>query len=107
MDCPKGIPSGKILALINLINEKMAFIYFLKSEAVKNWHYIGSCEFLEERLRQHKKGSVKSTKSKRPLALIYSEYYLTVALAKKREYFLKSPKGYLEKRRIINGCLKK
>jgi len=82
----------------------MPFVYVLKSVKVDNWHYIGSCHELEARLKQHKKGSVRSTKSRRPFILIYQESHATISDARKREYFLKSPKGYLEKVKIISEC---
>lgn len=81
----------------------MPYLYILKSLKVENWHYVGICRNLQERLKQYKKGSVKSTKSKRPLQLIYNKQYDTITEARKKEIFLKSPKGYLEKKQIINN----
>jgi len=79
----------------------MPFTYILKSQIVQNWHYVGSCHILEDRFKQHKKGSVRSTKSKRPLKIIFSKEFGSITEAKKYENYLKSPKGYLEKKKII------
>ena len=81
----------------------MHFIYILKSQVTQNWHYVGSCKSVPERLKQHKKGSVKSTKNKRPLELIYKEEHSTKKQALERETFLKSPMGYLAKKEILNN----
>jgi putative endonuclease len=81
----------------------MPYLYILKSLKMENWHYIGSCHDVNERFKQHQKSSVRSTKSKKPLKLIYTEFYKTISEAKKREYYLKSPKGYLEKKKIIEN----
>jgi len=65
------------------------FTYILKSLNTNNWHYVDSCRIIENRFKQHQKGSVKSTKSKRPLELIYFEEFETATEARKRELFLK------------------
>jgi putative endonuclease len=81
----------------------MPYTYILKSLKADNWHYVGSCHDLKARLKKHEYGNVKSTKPKRPLQLIYNEQYNTITEARKREYFLKSPKGYLEKKKIVTN----
>ena len=63
-------------------------VYVLKSE-VDSFHYIGHTADLEERLRIHNRGRVRSTKSHRPFKVIYSEEYSTKSEAQTREYFLK------------------
>jgi len=45
------------------------------------------------RLKAHNRGSVKSTKNRRPLKLVWSEKYFTRAEAMKREKKIKSYKG--------------
>jgi putative endonuclease len=79
----------------------MPIVYILKSLKVDSWHYVGSCDSIVERLKQHKKGSVRSTKSKRPLMLIFKKEFETITEARKFENYLKSPKGYQEKKKII------
>ena len=70
----------------------MYYVYILKSE-MDNRYYIGSTENLEMRLKAHNRGSVKSTKNRRPLQLVWSEKYFTRAEAMKREKKIKSYKG--------------
>ncbi|MBI2023175.1 GIY-YIG nuclease family protein [Candidatus Giovannonibacteria bacterium] len=62
--------------------------------------YIGSTEDLRERLRQHKSGSVDTTKSFDEVLLIYFEACLNKTDARKRELQLKTSfgRGYLKKR---------
>jgi len=66
----------------------MFFVYVLKS-LKDNTTYIGSCEDLERRLKEHNQGKTKSIKHKIPLELVYYEAYLTKTLARKREIELK------------------
>ena len=70
----------------------MAFVYFIKSIG-SNWVYIGSTEDLEKRLKTHSNGNVRSTKSRRPYNLIYSEEYPTISSARQREKELKKSRS--------------
>jgi putative endonuclease len=81
----------------------MPYTYILKSFKINNWHYVGSCNILEARFKQHKKGSVKSTKAKRPLKIIFAKEFNNIVEARKYEKYLKSPQGYLEKKKIIKN----
>ena len=47
--------------------------------------YIGFCSDIKVRISRHKKGLVKSTKSKLPVQLVYLESYLSKKDATKRE----------------------
>ena len=69
------------------VKKNMPFTYILKSQIVQNWHYVGSCHILEDRFKQHKKGSVRSTKSKRPLKIIFSKEFGSITEAKKYENY--------------------
>jgi putative endonuclease len=71
----------------------MFFAYILKSEKTGS-HYYGHCEDLEERLKNHNAGKVRSTKSKRPLKIHYYEEFQSRSEAFKRELFFKSRSGY-------------
>ncbi|MEF9426787.1 MAG: GIY-YIG nuclease family protein [Candidatus Mariimomonas ferrooxydans] len=55
--------------------------------------YIGSTRDLSRRIDAHKNGKVKTTKSRRPVALIYKEEMLNYKDARKRELYLKSGTG--------------
>ena len=65
----------------------MAYLYILKTS--KDTYYIGVTNNLEERLRYHKKGKVKSTKDKLPVILVFKEFHKTKAEAQKKEYRFK------------------
>ncbi len=64
-------------------------------------YYIGHTKDVIKRLNDHNFGRVKSTKSRRPLKLIYIEEFKTKKEAFAREMYLKNPEGYLEKLEII------
>ena len=55
--------------------------------------YIGYSENLENRIKEHNKGKVTSTKYRRPLKLIYYEVFTVKNDAKSREIFIKSGFG--------------
>ena len=79
-------------------------VYFLQSLKDKGF-YIGYTSLeLQERLKKHNAGHVRSTKPRRPWILIYFEQYSDKSIACKREYYLKRPLGYKEKLFIISKC---
>ncbi len=70
----------------------MYYIYILKS--IKDGRtYVGYTANLAERLKYHNSGRVPATKHRRPLKLLFSERFLTMAEAKKRESWWKSGAG--------------
>ena len=71
------------------------YIYVLLSIKDKRF-YIGFTLNLKNRLSEHAKGKVKSTKNRRPLKLVHYEYFIDKADAKRREIFLKGGKGKAE-----------
>ena len=76
------------------------FVYFLKSKK-KERFYIGCTKDLEKRLREHNSGKTKSTKPYVPWEMFHSEEFVDKKDAYKREWYLKHPKGYLDKVKII------
>lgn len=68
------------------------YAYILKSEK-DNSYYIGSTNSLENRLKMHNGGRVKSTRYRRPLNLIYKEEYKSLKEAMRRELQIKSWKS--------------
>ncbi len=68
---------------------KTHYIYVLRSQK-DNKHYTGYTANLEQRLYEHERGMVKSTRNRRPLKLIHKENYDNKQEAQKRESFLKS-----------------
>ena len=70
----------------------MYFVYVIKSEKDSKLYY-GLTTNLEKRLSQHNAGEVKSTKSRVPFKLAYSEKMKTLSEARKREKYFKSGFG--------------
>ncbi len=70
----------------------MFTVYAIKSLNHK-FIYVGITENLQERLRRHNSGYVKSTKKFFPFKLIYSETVDNGIKARQREKFLKSSSG--------------
>ncbi len=70
----------------------MFVVYVLKSLKDGNM-YIGHTANMQKRFSAHQKGKVRSTKSRRPFELAYTEKYSTKSEAYKREMFLKTGIG--------------
>lgn len=66
----------------------MFYMYLLKSKKDGNF-YIGYTNSLKRRLSEHQQGSVLSTRSRRPLELVYFEGYKSEDDARHRESNLK------------------
>jgi len=70
----------------------MYWVYVIKSRKDEKL-YTGCTSDIEKRLEYHNKGKVRSTRSRRPFELIYKEEFDTLALARKRENYLKTGNG--------------
>ena len=66
--------------------------YVLKG-AGQEYYYKGSCRNLIERLKDHRAGRVSRTKNRRPLELMYVEYFDEYKSALAREKWLKTGAG--------------
>jgi putative endonuclease len=55
--------------------------------------YTGFTANIEQRIRNHNDGKSKSTAPRRPLELIFCEFYLFEADARKREMYFKTTMG--------------
>ncbi len=77
----------------------MCYVYVLISMK-DNQLYVGYTNNLKNRFDAHLKGSVESTKNRRPLKLVYYEACLNKNDALKREKYLKTTWGkrYLRNR---------
>jgi len=73
---------------------KFFYTYVLISE-MDNHFYIGWTDNLIARYKKHENGSVKATKYRRPLHLVYYEACLTKSKAISREKQLKTGFGRL------------
>jgi len=67
-------------------------VYVLQSEKDGS-QYVGMSNDTQRRLKEHNRGSVRSTKSKLPWKKIYEEKYENRIEARKREKYLKSAAG--------------
>lgn len=67
-------------------------IYVLRS-LTDSSIYIGMTNDLSRRIKQHKLGQVRSTKSKRPFKLIYKELLKSRSEARSREKYFKTGFG--------------
>ena len=81
----------------------MVFLYILKSSKDKRY-YIGICKDLENRIRKHNNGQVRSTKFRTPFELIYHEEYSNYSLARDREREIKSWHGGNNFKQLIAGA---
>jgi putative endonuclease len=68
-----------------------AYVYVLRCSDQRL--YTGSTRDLQKRLQAHSTGSVKTTKNRRPFALVYTEEFASYSEARKRELYLKSGTG--------------
>lgn len=78
------------------------FIYVLRSSKDNNF-YTGYTSDLENRILEHQKGQVKSTKHRLPLELVYFEGCINQQDALNREKYLKTTYG----KRYIKNRIKK
>ena len=76
------------------------FVYLIWSDKSKR-SYVGQTQDIENRLKRHKSGLVRSTKAYRPWKLIFKEEFRDRAEAMKKELWLKSPGG----RKWISGFI--
>ena len=84
---------------VKQLESQVYYTYVLMSENDGNF-YVGFTKNLKLRFEQHNKGLVDSTKSRRPLSLIYYEAGLNQEDATKREKYLKTYNGrfFIKKR---------
>ncbi|MBI2968189.1 MAG: GIY-YIG nuclease family protein [Bacteroidetes bacterium] len=68
--------------------------------------YIGFTTNLDARIIKHNSGGCKSTAYRRPLLLIFCEYYLFEEDARKREQYFKTTMGKKAIKLMLAGTLK-
>jgi putative endonuclease len=78
----------------------MPHTYILFSKKL-NKYYVGACTDLERRIYEHNIGHSKFTSTGVPWILKYSEEFLTLSEAKKRESYIKKMKS----RKYIEGLI--
>jgi putative endonuclease len=82
----------------------MYYVYVLQSLVDHNF-YVGFTKDLKLRIEKHQKGQVPSTRSRRPLKLIYYEACLNQEDATRREKYLKTYHGKSFLRRRLKSHL--
>ncbi|MCX5694748.1 MAG: GIY-YIG nuclease family protein [Candidatus Omnitrophica bacterium] len=70
----------------------MFYVYVLLNDA-KTRTYTGVSDDVDERLKEHNSGRVKSSSSYRPYKVIHTEFFTTLSEARQREKFYKSTTG--------------
>jgi putative endonuclease len=78
------------------------WVYILQS-LKDNRYYIGETSDVEKRLSFHNEGKQRSTRKRIPFKIIYTEEYTSRVQALKRERQIKSWKGGLQFKKLING----
>ena len=81
-------------------------VYILFSEK-DNLLYTGFSTNLENRIKNHNDGGTKSTAYRRPLKLIFCEFYLYEEEARKREKYFKTTMGKKAIKLMLAGTLTK
>lgn len=67
--------------------------------------YVGYSSNLQNRLIKHNSGGVKSTANRRPLNLIFCEFYLFEEDARKREMYFKTTAGKRSLKLMLRSTL--
>lgn len=84
------------------VSDNKFYIYILYSRYDKGL-YIGYTTDLKNRLIEHAKGRVRSTKLRTPFKLIHYEYFTNIKDAKSREKYLKSGYGRKQLQEILKN----
>ena len=84
----------------------MYYVYVLRSDRDSQL-YVGFTENLEQRVSRHNSGDVLSTRSRRPLQLIFFEGYYDKGDAIRRERYLKTGPGKRMLKLMIRNTLSK
>ena len=82
----------------------MYFVYILQSQSTGHF-YIGQCDHLIERFREHQRGASLATRNRGPWWMPYYEAYSTRSDALRRERELKAKKSAVSIRRLIDQAL--
>jgi putative endonuclease len=71
----------------------MVYIVYILRSQKDGKRYIGITNNLERRLQEHNSGKTKSTKTRIPVDVIYTETYDSLREARLREKYLKTSAG--------------
>ena len=82
----------------------MSYVYILKSARDGNL-YVGTTDDIVVRLQMHNDGKVKSTRSRRPLFVVYTQRFTTLSEARAFEWKLKyTPWGGKLKKQLVSSA---
>ena len=82
----------------------MSYVYILKSAKDGNL-YIGTTNDVLKRLKMHNDGKVRSTKSRRPFTVVYTQEFTTLSGARVFEWKLKyTPWGGKLKKKLVSSA---
>ena len=80
----------------------MFYVYILYSASFDRY-YIGQSNNLEDRIRRHNSGYIKSTKAYKPWEVVYSETYQSRGESMARESYLKSLKSKTAIKELVDA----
>jgi putative endonuclease len=83
----------------------MYYVYILQSLKDKKL-YIGYTADLKRRIKEHKYGGSKSTKTRLPFRLVFCEAFILEKDAKRREKYFKTTKGKRSLKLMLADSLK-
>lgn len=90
-----------------MVLQKWTFRFFDYISQKDLYLYIGFTTNIQNRLLSHNAGGTKSTSSRRPLELIFCEFYLFEKDARNREMYFKTTSGKKAIKYMLNGTLEK
>ncbi len=86
---------------------ELPYCVYILFSSKDNLLYIGYSSNLTERVKKHNSGGVTSTAPRRPLQLIFCEYYLFKEDAMKRESYFKTTMGKKAIKLMLSETLQK
>jgi putative endonuclease len=86
---------------------ELPYCVYILFSSKDNLLYIGYSSNLTERVKKHNSGGVISTAPRRPLQLIFCEYYLFKEDAMKRESYFKTTMGKKAIKLMLSETLQK
>ena len=100
-----GVPAKGLGIIVGQTKKKdMSFVYILRSKKDGNL-YVGTAKDVGQRLEKHNKGQVKSTKSRVPFELVFSQKFASLSEARKFEWRLKyTPAGGKLKKQLVSDA---
>lgn len=80
----------------------MYYVYVLSSLKYTK-SYVGTCDNIDRRITEHNAGKMIFSRRYKPWKIIHLEEYKTLAVAGRRERYLKSGRGRILLKRIFDN----